>query len=76
MKHAIEVGWRWDALVLFDPPNVPPADHPLYPTMEAFERRLVVGLAAGVVASRRSTNSPRNICNPGQPRAGFKVSTI
>ena len=41
MKHAIEVGWRWDALVLFDPPNVPPPDHPLYPTMEAFERRLV-----------------------------------
>jgi pimeloyl-ACP methyl ester carboxylesterase len=23
MKHAIEIGWRWDALVLFDPPNVP-----------------------------------------------------
>lgn len=41
MKHAIEIGWRWDALVLFDPPNVPPPDHPLYPTMEAFEKRLV-----------------------------------
>ncbi len=24
MKHALEIGWRWDALVLFDPPNVPP----------------------------------------------------
>ena len=24
MKHAIEIGWRWDALVLFDPPDVPP----------------------------------------------------
>ena len=22
MKHDIEIGWRWDALVLFDPPNV------------------------------------------------------
>ena len=21
MKHAIEIGWRWDALVLFDPPE-------------------------------------------------------
>jgi pimeloyl-ACP methyl ester carboxylesterase len=41
MKHAIEIGWRWDALVLFDPPNVPPPDHPLYPAMEAFEKRLV-----------------------------------
>ena len=41
MKHAIEIGWRWDALVLFDPPNVPLPDHPLYPAMEAFEKRLV-----------------------------------
>jgi pimeloyl-ACP methyl ester carboxylesterase len=40
MKHAIEIGWRWDALVLFDPPNVPPVDHPRYPAMEVFEKRL------------------------------------
>lgn len=40
MKHAIEIGWRWDALVLFDPPNVPPPDHPRYAAMEAFENRL------------------------------------
>jgi pimeloyl-ACP methyl ester carboxylesterase len=41
MKHAIEIGWRWDALVLFDPPNVPPASHPRYAAMETFENRLV-----------------------------------
>ena len=41
MKHAIEIGWRWDALVLFDPPNVPPTTHPRYAPMEAFEKRLV-----------------------------------
>jgi pimeloyl-ACP methyl ester carboxylesterase len=41
MKHAIEIGWRWDALVLFDPPNVPPPDHPLYPAMATFEKRLI-----------------------------------
>jgi pimeloyl-ACP methyl ester carboxylesterase len=41
MKHAIEIGWRWDALVLFDPPNLPPPDHPLYPATAAFEKRLV-----------------------------------
>ncbi|MBI3516915.1 MAG: alpha/beta hydrolase [Proteobacteria bacterium] len=41
MKHAIEVGWRWDALVLFDPPNMPPPEHPLYPVMSAFEIKLV-----------------------------------
>ena len=40
MKHAIEIGWRWDALVLFDPPNMPPADHPAYPPMAAFEHTL------------------------------------
>ena len=40
MKHAVEIGWRWDALVLFDPPNVPPKDHPQYPAMEVFESKL------------------------------------
>ncbi|HUA56482.1 MAG TPA: alpha/beta hydrolase [Candidatus Sulfotelmatobacter sp.] len=40
MKHAIEIGWRWDALVLFDPPNMPPADHAVYPAMSAFENKL------------------------------------
>jgi pimeloyl-ACP methyl ester carboxylesterase len=40
MKHALEIGFRWDALVLFDPPNVPPPGHPVYPAMEAFEVRL------------------------------------
>ena len=40
MKHAIEIGWRWEALVLFDPPNVPPVDHPRYAAMELFETKL------------------------------------
>jgi pimeloyl-ACP methyl ester carboxylesterase len=40
MKHAIEIGWRWDALVLFDPPNVPPVTHPRYASMEIFENKL------------------------------------
>ncbi len=40
MKHALEIGWRWDALVLFDPPNVPPPNHPVYAAMAAFEERL------------------------------------
>jgi pimeloyl-ACP methyl ester carboxylesterase len=40
MKHALEIGWRWAGLVLFDPPNVPPAGHPRYAAMAAFENRL------------------------------------
>jgi pimeloyl-ACP methyl ester carboxylesterase len=40
MKHAIEIGWRWDALVLFDPPDVPLKGHPLYASMEVFENKL------------------------------------
>ena len=40
MRHALEIGWRWDALVLVDPPNVPPETHPRYAPMAAFEKRL------------------------------------
>jgi pimeloyl-ACP methyl ester carboxylesterase len=40
MKHAIEVAWRWRAMILFDPPNVPPPDHPTYEGMRVFEERL------------------------------------
>jgi pimeloyl-ACP methyl ester carboxylesterase len=40
MKHAIEVGWRVDALMLFDPPNVPPETHPRYEAMRVFENTL------------------------------------
>ncbi len=41
MKHAIEIAWHWDALALFDPPDVPPPGHPHYDKMAAFEARLV-----------------------------------
>jgi pimeloyl-ACP methyl ester carboxylesterase len=41
MKHAVQMGGTWDALILFDPPNVPPRGHPLYDPMKAFELKLV-----------------------------------
>jgi pimeloyl-ACP methyl ester carboxylesterase len=40
MKHAIELGFKWDALFLFDPPNVPPKGHREYERMDIFEHRL------------------------------------
>ena len=56
MKHAIEIGWRWGALVLFDPPNVPPPWHPLYVAMEIFENRLTEWARVVAVALHRSTS--------------------
>ena len=41
MKGASDNGTPYDALVLFDPPSVPPAGHPVYETMRAFELKLV-----------------------------------
>lgn len=41
MKHAVEMEWVWDALVLFDPPNVPPRGHEHYEAMRVFETKLV-----------------------------------
>jgi pimeloyl-ACP methyl ester carboxylesterase len=38
--HALEMGWRWDALVLFDPPLVPSPSHPLHETAKNFELML------------------------------------
>jgi pimeloyl-ACP methyl ester carboxylesterase len=40
MKHAVELGFPWAALVLFDPPSVPPPGHRAYAPMDVFERRL------------------------------------
>ena len=40
MKDAVEAGWRWDALVLFDPPDIPPEGHKLFDMMVKFEYRL------------------------------------
>ncbi|MBI2205260.1 MAG: alpha/beta hydrolase [Candidatus Rokubacteria bacterium] len=40
MKHAIEIGFPWDALILFDPPTVPPRGHAWYEAMDVFEHRL------------------------------------
>jgi pimeloyl-ACP methyl ester carboxylesterase len=40
MKHAVQMRWVWDALVIFDPPNVPLRGHPNYEAMRGFELKL------------------------------------
>jgi len=40
MKHAVELGFPWAALLLFDPPNVPPPGHRAHEIMNVFEHRL------------------------------------
>jgi pimeloyl-ACP methyl ester carboxylesterase len=66
MKHALATGFRWNALVLFDPPNVPPPLHPCHTDMEAFEMRLVT-FAKG----RR-----RHFDSPGELAADFAASRM
>jgi pimeloyl-ACP methyl ester carboxylesterase len=41
IKHAVEGGWCWAALVLFDPPNIPPEGHPIRDLMRQHGQRLI-----------------------------------
>ncbi len=54
MKQAVQMEWLWDALILFDPPDVPPPGHPHYEAMRNFELRLV----EWAVARQDSFSSP------------------
>ncbi|MDB5410515.1 MAG: alpha/beta hydrolase superfamily protein SupD [Rhodospirillales bacterium] len=40
IMHAIETARPWDAMVLFDPPNIPPPGHPLHEAMQGFEIKI------------------------------------
>lgn len=46
MLAALEQGWRFDALVLFDPPNNPPEGHPAHGQMVDYLNRLVAWASA------------------------------
>ena len=62
MLHAIEIGWRWAALVLFDPPTIPPPDHPLHHLMLIHGQQLVAW------AQKRR----QRFADPGELAAQFK----
>lgn len=61
-KYAVEGGWLWDALILFDPPNVPPEDHPLYERMVRFDHRL----------SKWARERPHRFASPNEMAEVFK----
>ncbi|MBV9555066.1 MAG: alpha/beta hydrolase [Alphaproteobacteria bacterium] len=46
MLAALDIGWRFEALVLFDPPNNPPPGHSVRAPMERY-LRMLVGWASG-----------------------------
>jgi pimeloyl-ACP methyl ester carboxylesterase len=64
MKHAIEFGWAWEAMVLFDPPNMPPRSHRLYEVMRTFELKLIDW----------SCNRPDRFASPEDMIQGFRES--
>ena len=64
IKHAVEVGWRWDALALFDPPLIPGPGHALRDIAREFE----LGL------SEWAAGRPAKFADPADLAAGFKKS--
>ena len=70
MKHAIEVGWRWDALMLFDPPNVPPSIIRATRRWKSSRSGSRNGRSTAAAGLPRSTNWPPNILGRAPPRAG------
>jgi hypothetical protein len=45
------IGWRWDALVLFDPQDVPPQGHPLYTARRSVREQLTEWARAAAATS-------------------------
>jgi pimeloyl-ACP methyl ester carboxylesterase len=45
VMHAVATGRPWDAVVLFDPPNIPPPGHRLHDAMRDFELRIAAWAA-------------------------------
>ena len=62
--HALDVGWCWDALVLFDPPLVPSIGHPLHEIGRDFELTL----------SAWSKDRPEHFTDPAELADQFRSS--
>lgn len=64
IKHAVEVEWRWDALVAFDPPLIPSPGHPLHTYARNFELNL----------ARWAASRPDRFPSPDDMADGFRNS--
>lgn len=64
IAHALQVGWRWDALILFDPPLVPSPGHELHQLARDFELML----------SKWSKDRPERFGSPEELSDQFKTS--
>lgn len=68
LKYALDGNRRLDGLIVFDPPMVPPKDHPLYGMMHT-EERVLWRWSAG----RPGTFDDPSEMAPGlQPGAGIR----
>ncbi|MEE2995598.1 MAG: alpha/beta hydrolase [Pseudomonadota bacterium] len=66
LKYAMDVDIRLDGLILFDPPMVPPSDHPLHDIMLSEER----------VLWRWSAGRPNSFDDPSELAAAYAGSRM
>ena len=75
MKDAVETAWRWDALVLFDPPDIPPEGHELFDMMVSSNTASPTGRSPGPRASPTRPSRRRNTRRAGRPPSGWRGPT-
>ena len=77
MKHAVEIGWRWDALMLFDPPDVPP-NRPSALCRDGGVREQADRMGQGpppAASTSVDELTQEYLCSPARLRAGCRAST-
>ena len=75
VRIAIERGQRFDALVLFDPPNVPAPGHPVHATMVAYEHKLA-DWARQVGTPLRYTAEPQTVFQQPMEHATYVAQVL
>jgi pimeloyl-ACP methyl ester carboxylesterase len=68
LLHDRKYGWPWKALVLFEPPILPPADHPLHKDAREGEQRVV----AWALARPNRFKSPDELTRQWEEKGAFR----